>query len=52
MRVDGSTLFARAGYCGQDRPVMLNDNPASPDAPLPEDAETVGRAHCIARGLG
>ena len=43
-------IVKRAGYGMGGRRLMINDNPAWPGAPLPEDAEIVGRVVCLERG--
>ena len=42
-------VVARAGEDAGGRPVLVHDNPAWPDLPLPQDARIMGRVCCLAR---
>ena len=51
VRIEGSVITVRAAHDTAGRRLMVTDNPDWPDVPLPEGAEIVGRALCVARAL-
>lgn len=51
VRIESGVIVTRAGHDGAGRRVMVSDNPDWPLVRLPGDAEIVGRALCVARGI-